>query len=65
MKPKKGMTASKIVKLIEQKVNEADRMYEEHARNGNQVGMQNCGFKRHDLSMLLWEIAEPSGRSKR
>ena len=60
MKPKKGMTARKIVQLIEQEISEADRLYEAHAKSGNQVGMQNCGFKRHDLSMLLWKIAEPS-----
>lgn len=65
MKPKKGMTARKIVQLIEQEIGEADRLYEVHARNGNEVGMQNCGFKRHDLSMLLWQIAEPSNEKRR
>ena len=58
MKPKKGMTARKIVELVQREIGEADRLYEEHARNGNQVGMENCGYKRHDLFVLLYEIAE-------
>ena len=63
MKPKKGLTARKIVQLIEQEIGEADRLYEVHAKSGNQVGMENCGHKRHNLSMLLWQIAEPAKRA--
>jgi hypothetical protein len=58
MKPKKGMTAARIVKKLKEDKNHYEHLSECNLRNRNQAGYEACEHKRLYIEVLLSEIAE-------